>query len=155
MLIGAKQHTLADPLVLTKYNIKDKVELVGIDWDSKHWIIFYTPNSFTATTIMMLDTLQQYKGDRPDVECIFSGDRNAHNSDWITSTSTTDKAGLQAQEFAEMFDLKQLVVVVVNILFQIKNGTLMIGHCTALAVIATKTLAGKKLKRNKIKMESL
>ena len=32
----------------------------------------------------------------------------------------------------------------VNILFQIKQDTLMIGHCTAQAVIATKTFAGKK-----------
>ena len=45
--------------------------------------------------------------------------------------------------------------VVVNILFQIKKDTLMIGHCTALAVIATKTLAGKKINRNKTKMKSL
>ena len=37
-----------------------------------------------------------------------------------------------------------VVVVVVNILFQTKKDTLMIGHCTALTVIATKTLAGKK-----------
>jgi hypothetical protein len=36
-----------------------------------------------------------------------------------------------------------VVVVVVNILFQTKKNTLVIGHCTALAVIATKTLAGK------------
>jgi hypothetical protein len=36
-----------------------------------------------------------------------------------------------------------VVVVVVNILLQIKRTTLMIGHCTALAVIVTKTLAGK------------
>jgi hypothetical protein len=36
-----------------------------------------------------------------------------------------------------------VVVVVVNILFQTKKNTLMIGHCTALTVIATKTLAGK------------
>jgi hypothetical protein len=35
------------------------------------------------------------------------------------------------------------VVVVVNILFQTKKNTLVIGHCTALTVIATKTLAGK------------
>jgi hypothetical protein len=44
-----------------------------------------------------------------------------------------------------------VVVVVVNILLQIKRTTLMIGHCTALAVIVTKTLAGKlsELKQDK------
>ena len=45
----------------------------------------------------------------PGVECIFFGDLNAHNSDWIISSSPTDKAGLTAQEFAEIPDLKQLV----------------------------------------------
>ena len=98
---------LADPLNLTKYNTPGKAEMVGIDWDSRHWILFYTPNSFIATS--MVDTLQQYKEDHPGVECIFFGDLNAHNSDWIISSSPTDKAGLMAQEFAEMFDLKQLV----------------------------------------------
>ena len=34
-------------------------------------------------------------------------------------------------------------VVVVNILFHIKKHTLMTGHCIALAIIATKSLAGK------------
>ena len=43
-----------------------------------------------------------------------------------------------------------VVVVVVNILFQTKKNTLVIGHCIALAVIATKTLAGKiELKHDK------
>ena len=36
-----------------------------------------------------------------------------------------------------------VVVVAVNIYFQTKKNTLVIGHCIALAVIATKTLAGK------------
>ena len=36
-----------------------------------------------------------------------------------------------------------VVVVVVNISFQTKKNASMIGHCTALAVIVTKTLAGK------------
>ena len=48
-----------------------------------------------------------------------------------------------------------VAVVVVNVLFQIKKDTLVIGHCTALAVIATKTLAGKKLNWKKTKMKSL
>ena len=52
------------------------------------------------------------------------------------------------------FPIKYTVVVVVNILFQTKKDTLMIGHCTALTVIATKTLAGK-IELNKAKMESL
>ena len=38
------------------------------------------------------------------------------------------------------------LVVVVSILFQIKKDTLMIGHCTAWAVIATKALRGKQIK---------
>ena len=37
---------------------------------------------------------------------------------------------------------RPVVVVVVNILFKTKKNALMIGHCTALAVIVTKTLAG-------------
>ena len=37
-----------------------------------------------------------------------------------------------------------LVVVVVIILFQIKKNALMIGHCTARAVIATKSPRGQK-----------
>ena len=42
-----------------------------------------------------------------------------------------------------MYTVIYTVVAVVNILFQTKKNTLVIGHCTALAVIATKTLAGK------------
>ena len=55
---------------------------------------------------------------------------------------------LQGLKFAQMI---VVVVVVVNILLQIKRTTLMIGHCTALAVIVTKTLAGKlsELKQDK------
>ena len=47
------------------------------------------------------------------------------------------------------------VVVVVNILFQTKKTTLMIGHCTALAVFVTKTLAGKISELKQEKDESL
>ena len=59
---------LADPLNLTKYNTPGKAEMVGIDWASRHWILFYTPNSYIATS--MVDTLQQYKEDHPGVERI-------------------------------------------------------------------------------------
>ena len=47
------------------------------------------------------------------------------------------------------------VVVVVNILFQTKKNALMIGHCTALAVIVTKTLAGKISETKQEKDEKL
>ena len=50
---------------------------------------------------------------------------------------------------------KRVVVVVVNILFQTKKTALMIGHCTALAVIVTKTLAGKISELKQEKEESL
>ena len=42
-----------------------------------------------------------------------------------------------------LYEVLYVVVVVVNILLRIKRTILMIGHCTALAVIVTKTLAGK------------
>ena len=40
-----------------------------------------------------------------------------------------------------VYDALVVVVVVVNVSFQIKKDTLMIGHCIASAAIATKTLA--------------
>ena len=54
-----------------------------------------------------------------------------------------------------VYTITPIVVVVVNILFQIKRNASMIGHCTALAVIATKALAGKTLNQNKTEMKIL
>ena len=107
LIIGGKKHILADTLPLQKYNTRGVVEMQGIEWDGKHWILYYTPNSHAAQ--QLIQVIQQYKEDHSGVDCIFIGDMNVHNSDWIVSTSPTDKAGLMAQEFAESFGMQQLV----------------------------------------------
>ena len=107
MLIGCKKQILADTLDLSKYNTPGLAEMIGIEWGGVHWILYYTPNSNAA--LVLLQAIQQYKEDHPTARMVFIGDMNAHNSDWIISSSITDKAGLLAQEFCELFGLSQLV----------------------------------------------
>ena len=52
LIIGGKKHILADPLPLQKYNTRGVVEMQGIEWDGKHWILYYTPNSHTAQQLI-------------------------------------------------------------------------------------------------------
>ena len=106
LVIGCKKQVLADPLKLDNYNESGVAELIGIDWGGKHWILYYTPHSKHASRL--LQVLQQYKEDHPQQPTVFIGDMNVHNQDWICSTFT-DKAGIQAQEFCEMFGMSQLV----------------------------------------------
>ena len=111
LIIGGKKHILPDTLPLQKYNTRGvvPVEMQGIEWDGKHWILYYTPNSYAAQQLVQVYVIQQYKEDHSGIDCIFIGDIYVHNSDWINSTSMTDKASLMAQEFAESFGMKQLV----------------------------------------------
>ena len=106
MVIGCKKQVLTDPLNLKAYNTPGIAELVGIDWGGKHWILYYTPHSKHASRL--LEVIQQYKEDHPLQPTVFIGDMNVHNEDWICSTFT-DKAGIEAQEFCEMFGMTQLV----------------------------------------------
>ena len=52
--------------------------------------------------------MQRYKEDNPQEHCVFIGDANVHNADWIHS-NFTDLAGELAQEFCEMFGMQQLI----------------------------------------------
>ena len=61
LLLGCKKHILADKLGIAKYNVKSKAELVGINWGGVHRILYYTPNSTTAPSL--LEAVQQYKED--------------------------------------------------------------------------------------------
>ena len=106
LLLGGHKHLLVDTLNLRTYNTIGIAELVGIIWEGVHWILFYTPNSHTA--VKMIRTIQQSKEDRPGIKCVFIGDMNVHNSDWICS-DWTDTGGVQAQEFCELFGMRQLV----------------------------------------------
>ena len=56
----------------------------------------------------MLEAIQQYKEGHPTRRCVFIGATNVHNTDLIHSTFT-DKAGMFAQEFCELFGLTQLM----------------------------------------------
>ena len=67
----------------------------------------YTPDS--ARSPRLFDAMLRYHLEHPDRPKIFVGDFNIHNPDWVCSTSKTDKAGLVAQEFCEMYGFNQLV----------------------------------------------
>lgn len=97
LLLGGRKHLLVDVLDLRKYNVIGVVEMVGIEWEGIHWILYYTPYSIAA--LDLIDTMQRYKEDNPQVHCVFIGDANVHNADWIHS-NFTDLAGELAQEFA-------------------------------------------------------
>ena len=107
LLLGAKKHILADKLKMDKYNSPGNVEMVGIEWAGVHWILCYTPDSRCA--VDLLEAAQQYKEGHAGKQCVFMGDFNCHNNGWIVSESRTDTAGLQAQEFCELFGLRQIV----------------------------------------------
>ena len=106
LLLGGRKHLLVDVLDLRKYNVIGVVEMVGIEWEGIHWILYYTPNSIAA--LELIDTMQRYKKDNPQGHCVFIGDANVHNADWIHS-NFTDLAGELAQEFCEMFGMQQLI----------------------------------------------
>ena len=107
LMLGSKKHLLVDTLDLKAYNQKGIAEQVGIEWEGTHWILYYTPNSYAALTLLKLQ--QQYKEDHPGVKVVFIGDMNVHNDEWICSASATDPGGLAAQEFCELFGMNQLV----------------------------------------------
>ena len=107
LMLGGKKHLLVDVLDLSDYNEKGVAEQVGIVWEDVHWILYYTPNSYAALTLLKLQ--QQYKEDDPGIRVAFIGDTNVHNNDWICSVSPTDPGGIAAQEFCELFGMHQLV----------------------------------------------
>ena len=107
LIIGCKTQVLADCPDLKMYNIKGGTEVAGIEWGGVHWILYYTPNTYQAS--LLIDMLQKYKEDHPDVPVVFIGDMNVHNAEWLQHSSGTDIAGTRAQEFAEMLGLEQLV----------------------------------------------
>ena len=107
LILGGKKHLLVDILDLKDYNVKGVAEQIGIEWEGVHWILYYTPNSYAALTLLKLQ--QQYKEDNSGIRVVFVGDMNVHNNDWICSVSPTDPGGLAAQEFGELFGTQQLV----------------------------------------------
>ena len=107
LLLGCKKHILADKLNLVKYDTVGRAEMVCVEWEGVHWVLYYTPNAHEA--LLMIQVIQQYKEDHPGVPVVFIGDTNVHNSNWICSTSTTDQGGILAQEFSEIFGMTQLV----------------------------------------------
>ena len=106
LYIGAKSHLLVDKLDVTAYNTVKHAEIVGIRYDQVDYLLCYTHKSATATKLLL--AVQRYMLDNPDRKVVLLGDFNVHNQDWIIS-STTDSAGVEAQEMCEMFGLKQLV----------------------------------------------
>lgn len=101
LLIGAKSHLLVNTLDMSKYNVKEKAELVGVRFEGVDYVLCYTPHSVLAPNL--LNAMQCYMLDNPTNHKVFMGDFNVHNSGWIVSSSPTDKGGIEAQEFCEMF----------------------------------------------------
>ena len=106
LFIGAKKHLLVDKLDLSSYNTVKEAEIVGIRSGDEDYLLCYTPKSSLA--LRLLIAAQQYMLDNPDRKVVLLGDFNLHNQDWITSSST-DAAGIEAEEMCAMFGLKQLV----------------------------------------------
>ena len=104
---GTRSHLLANLLDLSSYNIDQFAEMIGFELDGVDYIGCYTPDSHRAQ--MLIRQCRRYLLDHPDHSVIFIGDFNAHNTEWLHSTTNTDAAGTAAQEFCESFDLHQLV----------------------------------------------
>jgi hypothetical protein len=106
LYIGAQQHLLIDKLDLAKYNTVKSAEMVGVRYEHVEYILCYTSKSSLAIKLLM--AIQRYMLDNPNNQVVLLGDFNVHNQDWIVSSST-DPAGVEAQDMCEMFGLTQLV----------------------------------------------
>ena len=65
LLLGCKKHILAEKLVLAKYNTVSRAELIGVEWEGVHWVLYYTSNAHDA--LLVLQVIQRYKEDYPGV----------------------------------------------------------------------------------------
>ena len=105
-IIAGLSHLLIDKLDLAAYNIKAKVELIGVILNGKLHVLAYTPKSSFAR--LLIEACSQIKLDCPYDNISFYGDFNVHNEDWICS-KCTDAGGLAAADMCTMFGLNQLV----------------------------------------------
>ena len=107
VIAGCKSHLLATPLNLSKYTVPKKAEMVGFELDGIDFITCYTSNSTTAC--VLIARCVQYLLDHPLHQVVLLGDFNAHNADWLSFSSSTDRAGTDVQEMCETYGFNQLV----------------------------------------------
>jgi hypothetical protein len=75
--------------------------------------LYLSPNSTIVQVRQLFNHLsiqnENIQHSHPDAEVSFLGDFNVHNTEWLTHSSHTDQAGLEAEAFCVVNDLTQLV----------------------------------------------
>ena len=126
-MILAQRHLLCDQFNVSKYVTVNVTELVAMEYGGVTYVLYYTPSaSFVPQLFKALTALC---ADNPQREFVFCGDANSHNPDWIPSSSPLDQGGVDAEIFAKVHSLKQLVDFptrdgnTLDLIFSSKPGT--------------------------------
>lgn len=106
LLIVSRDELLCDVINMKKHNTVEEAKLVAMKHEGITHILGYTNKSSKAH--VLIATLTDYMMDHPGEPILLYGDFNVHNVEWICSDKT-DKGGVLAQEFSELFGLTQLV----------------------------------------------
>ena len=76
------------------------------------WFVYLSPNLNSTQTQQFFNYLKECQESltvsHPTSEILFAGDFNAHHAGWLSSFRTSPR-GVQAHDFAGLFDLLQLI----------------------------------------------
>ena len=106
-LLGCMDWLLVGVIDLSSYNIKNVAEMIGVEFQGVQYMLCYTPTSYTSP--VLFKQTSACMDAHTDKRVVWMGDFNAHNPDWIHSSSTLDAAGEAAQDFSELYGIPNLV----------------------------------------------